>query len=162
MLLHFRYFIFYLLVKMNGFFSSHGTFIFRRESLGEISIYNYMNCNNIVLKSQGESLLGFASESVLFSSNNCIKHLHTFENVVVKQTSLPFCPMKCGSLKVGPRTKFSISFILKQIRIWIFHAMCRAWNIIWRHPMPYLTLTFGYVVFLRIHTTLFKFSCDIL
>ncbi|XP_013632545.1 PREDICTED: polycomb group protein VERNALIZATION 2-like [Brassica oleracea var. oleracea] len=42
----------------------------KMESLGEISIYNYMNCNNIVLKSQ-----------------------------VVKQTSLPFCPMKCGSLK---------------------------------------------------------------
>ncbi|CAN7103894.1 unnamed protein product [Brassica rapa subsp. narinosa] len=58
-----------------------------------------MNCNNIILRSQGDSLLGFASENVLFSSNNCINYIHTFENVVVKRTSCPFCPMKCGSLK---------------------------------------------------------------
>lgn len=37
---------------------------------GGVSIFNFMNCNNIILKSQ-----------------------------VVKKTSCPFCPMKCGSLK---------------------------------------------------------------
>ncbi|KAH0849271.1 hypothetical protein HID58_091409 [Brassica napus] len=42
----------------------------KMANIGGIAIYNYMNCNNIILKSQ-----------------------------VVKRTSCPFCPMKCGSLK---------------------------------------------------------------